>query len=108
MPKSKRFYELSTEADQDIDAIFDYTEIEFGFDQAVKYVSEFDDFFVRLLDNPELGKKRDEIKAGLFFTPVDFDVSKTYPTIVLSGRFRSQGRNALSTAARESPTIPNK
>ncbi|MDN5215578.1 type II toxin-antitoxin system RelE/ParE family toxin [Fulvivirgaceae bacterium BMA12] len=65
MPKAKRFYELSTEADQDIDKIFDYTKVEFGFDQAVKYVSEFEDFFERLLDNPELGKKRDEIKAGL-------------------------------------------
>ncbi|MDN5212812.1 type II toxin-antitoxin system RelE/ParE family toxin [Fulvivirgaceae bacterium BMA12] len=65
MPKFKRFYELSAEADQDIDAIFDYTEIEFGFDQAVKYVSEFEDFFEQLLHNDELGKKRDEIKAGL-------------------------------------------
>ena len=50
-------YELSQEADQDLDEIFDYTEAEFGFDQAVAYL-KFDVLFERLLENPELKKKR--------------------------------------------------
>ena len=51
-------YELSQEADQDLDEIFDYTEAEFGFDQAVAYLNQFDVLFERLLENPELKKKR--------------------------------------------------
>ena len=58
-------YELSQEADKDLDEIFDYTEAEFGFDQAVAYINQFDVIFGKLLDNPEIGKKRDEIKPGL-------------------------------------------
>jgi toxin ParE1/3/4 len=63
--KTKIFYELSVEADKDIEAIFDYTSEEFGIDQAVIYVREFDDTFGKLLDNPELGSKRSEIRKGL-------------------------------------------
>ena len=58
-------YELSQEADQDLDEIFDYTEAEFGFDQAVVYTNQFDVVFEKLLDSPGIGKKRDEIKPGL-------------------------------------------
>jgi len=60
-----KFYELSFEADQDISDIFDYTENEFGLDQAVAYVSGFDECFAQLLDNPELGRRRDEIRENL-------------------------------------------
>ncbi|MDP4680028.1 MAG: type II toxin-antitoxin system RelE/ParE family toxin [Cyclobacteriaceae bacterium] len=42
MSNSNRFYELSDQADQDIEEIFDYTEINFGFDQAIDYVSNLD------------------------------------------------------------------
>jgi len=65
MPHEVRFYELSSEADQDISDIFDYTENEFGLDQAVAYVSAFDECFAQLLDNPELGRVRDEIRENL-------------------------------------------
>ena len=65
MFSSRRFYELSEKVDLDIDEIFDYTEKEFGLEQAVKYVSEFDTVFNQLIDNPKLGKKRNEIKDGL-------------------------------------------
>lgn len=58
-------YELSLEADRDLDEIFDYTEAEFGFDQAVAYITQFEVLFEKLLHNPELGKKREEIKPGL-------------------------------------------
>ena len=71
MSGHKEFYQLSLEADQDIDDIFDYTDREFGFNQAVDYVQGFDGLFQKLLLNPELGKARDEIKPGLRSIPKD-------------------------------------
>jgi len=65
MPHDVKSCELSSEADQDISDIFDYTESEFGLDQAVSYVSAFDECFTQLLDNPELGRTRDEIREEL-------------------------------------------
>jgi len=65
MARSKKFYELSDVADEDISEIFDYTAMEFGYEQAVKYVSELEDLFNKLLDNPKMGRERGEIKPGL-------------------------------------------
>lgn len=65
MPHDVKFYELSIEADQDISDIFDYTEREFGLDQAVAYVSAFDECFSQLLENPQLGRERQEILKEL-------------------------------------------
>ncbi|MBR9910117.1 MAG: type II toxin-antitoxin system RelE/ParE family toxin [Gammaproteobacteria bacterium] len=65
MTQTDLFYELSVEADRDIEDIFDYTAEEFGLDQAVAYVNAFDDVFVELLDNTELGRRRPEIREGL-------------------------------------------
>jgi toxin ParE1/3/4 len=61
----KRFYELSQKTDQDIDEIINYTEAEYGFDQAVKYLGELEEVFIQLIQNPKLGKKREEVKRGL-------------------------------------------
>lgn len=61
----RTFYELSDAADQDISKIFDYTEEEFGFDQAVAYVSELEDLFNLLIENPEIGRSRNEIRTNL-------------------------------------------
>ena len=58
-------YRLSREADRDLEEIFDYTVREFGIDQAVAYVSEFEEVFMSLAASPELGRKRDEIRNGL-------------------------------------------
>ncbi|MEP2446021.1 MAG: type II toxin-antitoxin system RelE/ParE family toxin [Balneola sp.] len=58
-------YELSLAANSDIEKIFDYTENDLGFDQAVKYISELDNVFTDLVNSPGLGRKRDEIKFGL-------------------------------------------
>ena len=58
-------YQLSTAADHDLEEIFDYTVEEFGLDQAIKYVSEFEPVFEQLVKNPEMGRNRNEIKAGL-------------------------------------------
>jgi toxin ParE1/3/4 len=64
MPQA-RSYELSAEADRDIESIFDHTVIEFGFDQAVKYVFEFEGCLELLASKPQLGKKRTDIRKGL-------------------------------------------
>jgi len=65
MPKQGMVYELSPEADQDLEEIFEYTEGEFGFDQAIEYLSSFDELLGKLVNNPELGKERKEIREGL-------------------------------------------
>ena len=60
-----RGYFLSKEADVDLEEIFDYTQSHFNLDQAILYLSDFDDLFNQLVQNPELGKSRSEIKEGL-------------------------------------------
>jgi len=67
-------FKLSLQAEQDIDALFDYTEKEFSFDQALTYVLEFEPIFQLLIRNPELGKVRDEIKPGLRSIPKEAHV----------------------------------
>ena len=62
---SIRHYVLSPEADRDIEEIFEYSQKNFGLDQAIKYITEFDELFTRLIDNPDIGRTRDEIKTGL-------------------------------------------
>ena len=68
---SKTLYILSEIADKDLEDIFDYTFDEFGFDQAEKYLLEFEEIFQNLIINPQIGKKRDEIKQGLYSFPKD-------------------------------------
>ena len=58
-------YILSQQADNDLDEIFDYTAAQFGIEQAIKYLSGFDDVFDNLCRNPETGRKRNEIRNGL-------------------------------------------
>lgn len=62
---TSKSYVLSKPAQVDLEEIFDYTVINFGFDQAIKYVSSFDDTFKNLLKNSELGRPRNEIKKDL-------------------------------------------
>ncbi len=59
------FIEISAAAEFDLEVIFDYTENEFGVDQAVRYVSSFDDAFEMLLLHPESGRDRSEIREEL-------------------------------------------
>jgi toxin ParE1/3/4 len=58
-------YRLSLSAEHDLEEIFDYTVREFGIDQAITYVSDFEEVFASLAAHPELGRKRDEIRNGL-------------------------------------------
>ncbi len=59
------FYELSDKADADLEEIFDYTEQEHGTGQAIRYVSAFQEAFDLLVENPEIGRVRREIRPGL-------------------------------------------
>lgn len=68
---SRKIYVLSEIADKDLEDIFDYTLDEFGFDQAEKYLLEIEEIFQNLIINPQIGKKRDEIKQGLYSFPKD-------------------------------------
>ena len=68
---SRKIYILSEIADKDLEGIFDYTFDEFGFDQAEKYLLEIEEIFQNLIANPQIGKKRDEIKQGLYSFPKD-------------------------------------
>ena len=65
MSNANRFYELSLEAEHDLEAIFSYTERHFGRRQAVFYVSQIDHSFVQLVSNPGMGRMREEIRTGL-------------------------------------------
>ncbi|NVJ64736.1 MAG: type II toxin-antitoxin system RelE/ParE family toxin [Flavobacteriaceae bacterium] len=58
-------YVLSQAADQDLEDIFEYTEKEFGTQQAISYLLAIDELFKTLLENPELGRLRPELKPGL-------------------------------------------
>lgn len=59
------YYVLSPKADNDIEDIFDYTEFEYGLQKAIEYTTEFHTVFTKLAQSPELGRTREEIKAGL-------------------------------------------
>jgi len=66
MPSKVHSYRLSKEADHDLDDIFDYTEVEFGFEQAITYLSDLDTVFESLVKNPVIGRKRNELRFGLY------------------------------------------
>lgn len=56
---------LSKAADVDLEDIFDFTLEKFGLEQAVSYVSGFDDTFEIISRNPEIGRERKEIREQL-------------------------------------------
>ncbi len=66
MPDNIKHYVLSDAADLDIDAIFDYTEREHSFNQAIKYLLSLEVVFESLVINPRIGRERNEIKLGLY------------------------------------------
>ncbi len=66
MPDKIKHYVLSEAADIDIDAIFDYTEREYSFNQAIKYLLSLEIVFENLVKNPKIGRTRNDIKIGLY------------------------------------------
>lgn len=62
-------YILSRKTQEDIDEIYNYGSYEFGKNKALDYLMELQTYFQFLLDNPEIGKHRYEIKEGLYSFP---------------------------------------
>lgn len=84
---------LSKDADADLNEIFDYTEAEHGFNQAVKYLSDLDNLIEQLVKTPNLGKERKEIKKSIYSIVeqehvIFYEIRKDYILIVriLHGR----------------------
>ena len=57
-------YRLSEQSIADIKGIYRYAQSQFGSDQAVAYHSSLEALFIRLGDNPEIGRARTKIDAG--------------------------------------------
>ncbi len=62
-------YILSRKTQEDIDEIYDFGIYEFGKNKALDYLIELRTYFQFLLDNPRIGKNRNEIKKGLYSFP---------------------------------------
>jgi toxin ParE1/3/4 len=62
-------YTLSKKTQEDIEAIYDFGFQKFGQDQAINYLIELRSYFDLLLQNPEIGKQRNEIRKGLYSFP---------------------------------------
>lgn len=58
-------YELAEVAAHDLSEIYDYTALEYGNDQAIKYLASFEKMFDTLVKQPRMGKDRPEIVKGL-------------------------------------------
>jgi len=65
MARHLLFYGLSQEADNDLGEIYDYTAESFGAEQAIKYLSGFENIFEGLCSDPESGRARDDIRNDL-------------------------------------------
>lgn len=59
-------YDLTEQAEQDIEEIFLYTRMTFGPEQAVTYVLAFEDLFMELAGSPKLGRERSDLRKGLW------------------------------------------
>ena len=62
-------YVLAEAAKNDLQEIYDFGIYKFGYAQATKYLEGLQDYFDALTKNPDIGKQRDEIKAGLYSLP---------------------------------------
>ncbi len=54
----------------DIDDIFDYSEVKFGFDRALEYFLELESLFEQLVDFPFEGVTRSDIQRNIRSIPV--------------------------------------
>lgn len=57
---------FSKPAITDVEDIYDYSVNEFGVKQADFYLQNIDNSILKLRENPLIGRKRDEIKKGLY------------------------------------------
>ena len=59
-------YELTNEADADLEDIFEYSEKSFGQTQAIIYLSDIEKIFFQLYKQPNLGRLRNDIKENTY------------------------------------------
>ncbi|MEM0933566.1 MAG: type II toxin-antitoxin system RelE/ParE family toxin [Bacteroidota bacterium] len=62
-------YVLAEAAKNDLQEIYDFGIYKFGYAQATNYLEDLQGYFNALTKNPDIGKHRDEIKAGLYSLP---------------------------------------
>jgi toxin ParE1/3/4 len=58
-------YRLTNRAERDIDQLYEYGLLNFGFEQAQSYFLGLHDRFQTLTDSPMLGRETDELVLGL-------------------------------------------
>ncbi|WP_223446154.1 type II toxin-antitoxin system RelE/ParE family toxin [Polaribacter litorisediminis] len=63
-------YELTNETDADLEDIFDYTEQRHNQEQAIVYLLNIEDLFLKLCKQPNLGRLRNDIKENVFSIPI--------------------------------------
>ena len=62
-------YVLSRKTQEDIESIYEFGVQKFGQDQALNYLIGLRTYFQLLSENPNIGRKRNGIKSGLFSFP---------------------------------------
>ena len=60
-----KFYELSLDADKDLEDIYIYTIQTFGEQQAIIYLETIEAVLSEICTNPEIGRVRTEVRAEL-------------------------------------------
>lgn len=78
---------LSQKADDDVEELYADGVCKFGKPQAIKYLEELNLMFIFISENPEIGKKRNEIKIKLVSFPygshiIFYRIFKTHIRIV--------------------------
>lgn len=65
MSNAQRPYDLSLEAENDLEEIYDYSDTTFGSEQAIFYLEGLETLFENLSKHPFTGRLRQEIRKGL-------------------------------------------
>jgi toxin ParE1/3/4 len=58
-------FRLSDDADQSLRGIFRFSVLSFGLEQAQRYAVGLEEALIRLVDRPEMGRRRDDLLQGL-------------------------------------------
>ena len=64
-----RYYDLTRAAKADLQEIWLYTVDQWGEQQADRYLHQLEQCCERLIDHPELGKARDDLRSGFRSIP---------------------------------------
>lgn len=61
---------LTEKADADLEEIFEYTFEKFGLNQAINYLINIKETFIKIEHTPQIGRIRNELKKGLYSFPI--------------------------------------